>query len=159
MTTIAEIQKLETGAKVSDLTVVVKKTKKKSQLGDETTQEFVLSDTTGEILAEILLAETDFGTETLIRNETLNIRKGEIQQSVEGTRLYVSIYERLKFTEPPEISAYGYELPDWEKVNRGKVRHGLCCGLIRRGEQLDYLLVEATQDKIEKVINYIMEGK
>lgn len=158
MTTIAEIQKLETGAKVSDLTVVIKKTKKRSQLGDETTQEFVLSDTTGEILAEILLAETDFGTETLIRNETLNIRKGEIQQSVEGTRLYVSIYERHVQSEPEPhyTSAEIEQYKSVDKIARGKTKCLLVCAYISAGISADRILDSYKKD-IERLIGYIFE--
>ncbi len=167
--TISEIQKLDTGARVHGLKVVIKKTKKRSQFGDEITQEFVLGDSTGEILAEILLAKLvhrscvhrSCGVETLIRNEPLTIIAGEIQQGAEGTRLYVSAYERYGQSEPDEPHYTSAEIeqntkPDWNKIARGKTKCNIVCAMLSAGLSADRIL-DSHKSEIEKLINYIFE--
>jgi hypothetical protein len=161
---ISHIQKLETGAKVHNLEVVIKKTKKRSQLGDETTQEFVLADNTGEILAEILLVHRSYGVETLIRNEPLTIIAGEIQQGADGTRLYVSEYERHTQSEPDEPHYTSAELEqdtrsDWDKTARGRTKCVVVCAAITSNQisLFDDPNDPDIQKAINKWVNYIFE--
>jgi hypothetical protein len=155
--TIKEVQKLANGEKTGGFVATLKTIKKKWQSGDEQIQTAVLADKTGEILAEILLAKNQYGTDTFSRNEVLKISMAEVQQATEGTKLYVERYIRETATEP-DISYNGYELPNWDKINQGKVRHGIVCSYIRAiGKIPD--LSDVDKATIEKLVNYIMEGK
>ena len=160
MTTIGEIQKLETGARIKNLTATVKRPKHKIRVvgGTEFTQEVVLSDMTGDIQAEVLLRTPNYGyIHELGRAETIKVHEAEVQNGADGVKLFVRIYSQDTQPEPDEPHYTSSEIegntsPNWQAISTGKVRHGVVCAYIQAGKEPD-------KEIVKKWTEFIMTGK
>ena len=160
---IAEILKNEQGRTFfCDVRAVVKKPKSKLKTGEEWTQECVLSDLSGDIQAEVLLAGTSLG-----RGEEIRIVSAQIQHGADCDKLFVIGYVQETATEPEPKQHYSpAEIAenkgvDWDKIARGKTKCNLVCAAIA-GNQIDLFccydgLDLKTRQCIEVLINYIFE--
>ncbi len=64
--------------------------------------------------------------------------------------LYIDQF-RINSQTEPDFDA-DWKAPDWDAINRGKVRHGLVCAYIRAGKTID-------KTEIGKLVEYIMNGQ
>lgn len=150
MITIDQLLKMPAGERMGGgFILTVKTTKKYVQLPNGNfVFTVVLFDNTGDILA-------DFKCSTyspLIKGEQLAIIVAEIQQAEKGTKLFVHQFDRPKGKSEPDYYAGGDNIPDWETITRGKIRHGLVCSFIRSGKEIDV-------PYIEKLVEYIFTGE
>jgi hypothetical protein len=155
-----------------NLHVIVKKPKSKLETNGEWTQEVVLSDSTGEIQAEVLVQTYDGFVSSLARGQKIEVSEAELQNSVDGLRLYVFNYFVQTATEPepyqPKEQHYTpaeieqNKTVDWDKIARGKTRCNLVCAMIAAGRTLrngNDLLSDEDKRGIEIFIEYIFTGK
>jgi len=150
---IKDILKNPVGQKLGGFNLTIKTAKKKWEGDSGWVHQVLVSDDTGEMLVDVNIVKNI----PLHRGETFRVVVAEVQQGEKGKKLYVFEYKRIvQIGEPEEL--YGIE-SDWDKVNRGKVRHGLVCALIRAGEITIEPITIASKNFIEEMVNYIMTGK
>jgi hypothetical protein len=173
--TIKDILLLKNGQRYSylDLHVIVKKPKSKLETNGEWTQEVVLSDSTGEIQAEVLVQTYDGFVSSLGRGQKIEVSGAELQNGVDGLRLYVFNYFVQTAAEPepyqPKEQHYTSaeieqnKTVDWDKIAKGKTRCNIICAMISNG-QIDVRngnsnLNNTAKNNIENFIEYIFTGK
>lgn len=156
---IIDILKMPIGQKLGGFVLTIKIAKKKWQVGKVWMHQVVLMDETGEMLADVRIG----GYLPLIAGNKIRIIVAEIQ-AVElppktkfhnRTKLYIDQFEKLTITVPEYEAQMGNVEDDWDKVNRGKVRHGLCCAFIRSNTANPLNIKE----QIEELVEYIMTGR
>ena len=149
--TIKELFTIPSYETLGGFTLIVKTVKKKWEIGNDKIQQVVLTDKTGDILADICLRKTQYGFDILTRCLEIIVIAAEMQETETGERkLYVSQYNIPSRSEPD----YGLptDYPDWDKINRGKVRHGLVCSYIKANKPIN-------KSEIEALVEYIIDGE
>lgn len=158
-TTIALLKNMPTGTKAGGFEFAIKTKKKLFKIGDDWIHTLVLCDKTGDMLADVNIGK---GYKP-ITTPTIHITVSEVQDAELNNKpvkkLYIDQFTVPTFIgEPPELSDNGFELPDWEKIAEGKIRHGLVNTLLRTGEIKSIKPTETQKIEIEKLIEYIVEG-
>jgi hypothetical protein len=125
---------------------VTVKTVKKSwpdALGDKI-QQFLLTDATGEAIADVMLLKTDYGPDHINRGSQLRITAFVLQPTAGGARCFVTEYEQpVSIGEPPPLPDYREQQapvqkrtePNWDLIAIGKVRHGVVCAYLQGGQE------------------------
>ena len=146
---ISDIIKIPVGGKFGGLDVVMKTCKKRWKVGSKWMQQVVLSDETGDTLADINVVKNI----PLQRGSVLHIVVGMIQAGVAevgkptDNRIYIDQFELPSTIGEPEIN---YSMTD--KITRSKIK----CWLVSACLQGDpSQLVDRC--KIDGLVNYIME--
>jgi len=155
--TIDQILKMPIGQKFGGFDLTIKTAKKKWQVNKTWMHQVCLMDETGEMLADVNIGQYI----PLHRGTRIHIIVAEVQDNEKGKKLYIDQFDRLTMTVPEYEAQIGSAEDDWDKVNRGKVRHGLICALIRSGQikEEDIPLGSGAKMKIEALVDYIMTGK
>ncbi len=108
----------------------------------------LLSDETGDILADV-----NIGPYSPLTSPDITLVVAWIKDSDYLNKpikmLYIDQFRINKQTEP-DFDA-DWKAPDWDAINRGKVRHGVVCAFIRAGKDINKLTVD-------KLVEYIMTG-
>jgi len=152
---IKQLQAMPIGSRTGGgFVLTVKKTKKSVQLPNKKyIHTVVLFDNTGEMLADF----KDPGTyNPLIKGQQVAIVVAEIQQAEgEGKKLFVDQFDIPAGKSEPDYFGGFDDIPDWETITRGKIRHGLVCSYIRAGKTIGNM----DKEVIETLVEYIMKGK
>ncbi len=120
--------------------------KKRWQIDNLWVHQVVLTDTTGDILADI------------VRNSNIPFNRGssiwiiacEIQPTETGKKLFVHEWKQESITEPPDRLSWAKE--EEMGIIAGKVRHGLVCAYLQSG-------TEPEKDEIRKWMRFIITGE
>jgi hypothetical protein len=144
--TIKQLLDMPIGDKVGGFMLVVKHAKKMSPQGSGWSQEVTLTDSTGDMLADVW---RDKYTK-LVRNEELWITVCEVQSAdtVTGKKLLVHEGHVVTASEPPINNQYAQKPPNWDAISRGKVKHGLTCAYIQANTPINKELIEELADWI-----------
>lgn len=160
--TIKELLTMKVGQKIGGgFILTVKKTKKSVQLANKRyIHTVVLFDSTGEMLADFRdPSPTEYNP--IIKGRQVKIVVAEIQVADStgrskvdqtGTKLFVSQYNIPTISIDEYEQGLSEEEERWDKINRGKVRHGLTCAYIHSGREPD-------KGKILTLEEFIMTGK
>jgi hypothetical protein len=163
--TVAELLKMPVGgelrARGAGFMLIVKTVKKNWDLPDGTrVQQVVLTDTTGDILADVACQKTAYGADHINRAAKLRIISGKIQQAEKSLKLFVTEYAQDKCVGEPD--EYGID-PDLlafqQREIEGKCRYGIACSQLRAGKSIDMVLGAENRTKINELVNFIKEGK
>jgi len=163
--TIAELLKMSVGQKIGGIGVLtVKKTKKSVRLPDKRyIHTVVLFDRTGDMLADFR-DPSPMGYNPIGKGRQVAIEVAEIQAADSigrskvdqtGKKLFVHQYSIPTMSIDEYEQGLSEEEERWDKINRGKVRHGLCCAFIRSNtaNPLDI------KKQINELVDYIMTGE
>lgn len=159
--TIKQLLEMPVGEKIGGgFVLTIKKTKKEVLLNGYYTHSVVLFDETGEMLADFKDPGGKGARNPMIKGWEVKIIVAEIQaaeptKSGEAVKkLYVDQFSVVTANVADQKVGYepGDDYPDWRVTVRGKIRHGLVCSYIKAGKEID-------KTKIEKLIEYIMEGE
>ncbi len=160
--TVTELLKMPVGQPIGGgFILTVKKTKKSVRLPNKRyVHTVVLFDATGEILADFKdPSPTDYNP--IIKGRQVKIIVAEIQAADSmgrakidqtGKKLYVNQYAINTQTIDEYEQELNAEEQRWDKINRGKVRHGLVCSYIKAGKEIN-------RPEIEALVEYIMTGE
>jgi hypothetical protein len=150
--TIKEMLECTPGTQFTDGdTFTIKKTKKKWETTSGWMHQVLLTDKTGDILADV-----DIGSNIpLQRNQQINLIAAEIQPSEGGAKLYVDVFELItQIGEPP----MDYSAGEPTRIVRGKIKCWLVAGKVQAGFTAKEILVFAKSDELKQIIDSIMEG-
>ena len=156
MITIAQLLVMPVGERVGGgFLMTIKTVKKSTQLPNgKFVHTVVLFDNTGEMLADI----KDPGTyNPPIRGTQLLIVVAEIQAAEKGTKLYIDQFDFPASKSEPDYYAGGDNIPDWQTITRGKIRHGIVCACIKTGNSL--VRVNELKPQIEELVEYVFTGE
>lgn len=149
---IAQIQKMPVGEKFGSFRTVVKTTKKKWQQDGGWIHQVVLSDNTGDILADVNIGDN----KPLVRAQEVWAIVAEIQATEKGTKLYIDQFQFLDQTEPD--FPLDYTAADMQKVVRGKIKCLLVAAYLQSGVGVDEAEAFSEGPQIKRIIDKIIEG-
>jgi hypothetical protein len=162
--TIAELLAMPIGgelrARGAGFMLIVKTVKKNWETPDKKKiQQVVLTDSTGDILADIDLAKTGYGFDHINRGIQLRIISGQIQQAESGKKLFITEYALpMGMTEPD----YGIDqdlVAFQQREVEGKCRYGIACSQLRAGMKIDMVLGAENRQKINELVGFIKGDK
>lgn len=147
--TIAEILKLPVNKPVLGI-FAVKTCKKKWEDTDGWMHQVVLSDSTGDILADVHIVEN----RPIQRGSQLILLEAMTQQGVGGLRLYIEKFEQETITEPAEGSySASFQALQKEVKSKVKCRYGEAyLGKYGKEGLLDFLRGDLIKEIIEEVL-------
>jgi hypothetical protein len=147
---IKEVLEMPIGQKFGGFDVVIKTCKKKWELKGVWTQQAILFDNTGDILADVNIGKNI----PLNRGSVLHITVGEVQQGVIEVgdnsikKIYIDQFVLpATIGEPAEAMEFFY---DANQVVRSKVKCWLVSAVLQAGGEVD-------KDKIDELVDYVME--
>jgi len=164
--TIAELLSMPVGQKVAGgFILTVKKTKKSVRLPDKRyIHTVVLFDNTGEMLADFRdPSPTEYNP--IIKGRQISVIVAKIQAADSsgrakvdqtGTKLFVKQYSIPTMAIDEYEQGLTEDEERWDKINRGKVRHGLVCALIRAGEIKIEPIADQSKEHIRAMVKFIM---
>ncbi len=140
---ISDVLKMPIGQKFGGFDVVIKTTKKKWQVKNEWMHQVVLSDESGDVLADVNIEKNI----PLQRNAPLHIVVGIVQSGGDiDKKLYID-----QFALPADIGE-PVEFNQTDKITRSKIK----CWLVSACIQSDSIL-EINKDRINELVDFIME--
>jgi hypothetical protein len=151
--TISDLLKMPVGAKIqargAGLEFAIKTTKKHWVLPDgQRIQQFLLTDATGDILADVKSQKNTYGFDDFAGRMKIAVIVGEIQATtknvltdVQPTKLFVGEYATYPANNEPDYGIDHDYAAFSEKEIKGKIRHGLCCAFIQSGKPVNKPLV------------------
>lgn len=153
---IKEIQTFDVGTKVmGGFPLTVKTLKKKWETRKGWVQQCVLTDDTGDILADVFTGKKEFH-----RSWTIDIIVAEIQATDTGKKLYVSQWS-VPTANPddlPFMDFGGFGGRDEAKTIRGRILTCLTTGKFQAGATDDEVLDSLLGPKLKKIVDLIMQG-
>lgn len=157
MITVAQLLAMPVGERIGGgFLMTIKTIKKSTQLPNgKYVHTVVLFDNTGEMLADI---KDPKGYIPPIRGSQLLVVVAIIQAAEKGTKLYIDQFDMPAGKSEPDYYAGGDNIPDWETITRGKIRHGIICSMIRAGSNMHDILVKDKKE-IESLVEYIFTGE
>lgn len=148
MATVKDLLSAEIGAKTGGFTLTIKTVKKRWQADGQWIHQVVLTDTTGDILTDIVKPSNA----PFFRANDLYIIVCEIQASADGKKLVVHEWKQETFSEPPE--RMDWAASDGQEIVAGKIRHGLVCAAVQ-SKQIEIV----NEDDLRQWVNFILTGK
>ena len=149
---IKEILECMPGTQFTDGdTFTIKTAKKKWETTSGWMQQVLLTDKTGDILADVNIGSNI----PLQRNQQISLIAAEIQPSEDGAKLYIDIFELVtQIGEPPMT----YSTGEPTRIVRGKIKCWLVAGKVQAGFTGKEILTFAKSDELKQIIDSIMEG-
>jgi hypothetical protein len=153
MTTIVDLLAMPIGQEIKGFIADTKTIKKKWLIGDKDrwVQQVVLTDKTGDILTDILLAKTPYGCDTIHRCARITVVSGQMQAAEKGSKLFISEYKIRTQTADEYTDEEQIWQDKWNVEVKGKIRHGVVCSYIKAGKPIN-------KPEIEALVKYVMEG-
>ena len=150
---ISQIQTFPVGYKFGGgIPLTVKTLKKKWEMKEGWVQQCVLTDDTGDILADVFI-----GKKSLFRSTTIDIIVAEIQATDAGKKLYVS-----QWNPPPSITedaaTMDFYLSDQTKTIRSKILCWLTASKFGAGATTAEVLKFIEDPDLHKIVDRIMKG-
>jgi len=133
-------------------TLVVKKTKKKTQVGTKWYQQLVLTDGTADILVDVKLE----GNVGLTRNQEIRGIIAEVQNGEAGKKLLIEQYQLPSQSEP-----YDREMEDWQAKNEKEIKSKIRCWLVAAAIQNGATMqpTENSKNWINTWVEFVYTGK
>jgi len=169
MITIKQILEAPVGERFGGIELTVKTAKKWFQVGEKWIHQVVLTDATGDILADVKLGFRKLPT-VLIRGETIKIIVAEVQAAVPGKqnvqtgkKLYVDQFRRPPGKTADEHLAEEEEQIELWKVEaaqivRSKIKCLLVSSKVRTGADIHSVLLFAEDSDLVEIIDEIVKG-
>ena len=159
--TIQQLLDMPIGTKTGGgFALTIKHTHKPREIKGGWLFEETMTDETGDILADFFVEKYN----PFVRGQEIKIIVCEIQSSTKGIgkKLYVDQWEKVLYNLD-DLSDYEARIPkpqqngpDWEVINRGKVKHGLTCAYI---QALRTQPTKADRKSIAKLADWVMSEK
>jgi hypothetical protein len=149
---IAEILQLPIGNQFGGIEKTVKTAKKSVQVGKNWVQSVVLTDSTGDILADINCGNKYL---PIVKGSLIRIIVTTVQSAESGKKLYVS-----EWTQPSQTADEHYSLE--EEIEAGIIRSKIKCLLVsakvRTGVDMEQLKQFASDPSLKEIIDEIVKG-
>lgn len=157
MLTIKQMLESKIGERFGDVEKIIKTCKKKWQTDGKWIQQVVITDTTGDILADVNIGKNI----PLIRGTPIKIIVAEIQSSEKGNKVYIDQFSQPTSSEP-DLTPYDQFQSDWEKANEKIIRSKIKCWLVAAKIQSDVPDSDAEEfsrsEILNKIVDNIMKG-
>jgi len=150
---VSQIQEFPIGYKFGGgFPLTVKTLKKKWEINGGRVQQCVLTDETGDILADVNLRKG-----TLMRTWIINIIVAEIQATDTGKKMYVGQWSVPTMTAD-DLPIMDFASGDQTKTIRSKILCWLTAGKVQSGASAPEVLEFVEDPILKKVVDRIMEG-
>lgn len=166
MITVKQILAAPVGERFGGIELTIKTTKKMLQIGKRWLHSVVLTDNTGDILADVNMRQRN----PLVRGESIRIIVAEIQAlvpdnskvSASGKKLYIDQYRVPTSTADEMLATEEEELALWEKERERTIRSKIKCLLVsskvRTGATMPEIKGFANNPALADVIDEIVKG-